>query len=534
MALRCVVKRLGILGVLGVLFPGLAGAPGWVNANGIDNLPSLGDAGGAALSVQDERRLGELIMKDYRAFGAVASDPQMNAYLNGLGRKIVQAAGENPANFEFFLVAEPSINAFALPGGYIGVHTGLIAAARTESELASVLAHEVAHVTQRHIARMYGQQKQTSLVSTAALIAAILVASNSPQTAQGLAAAGVGYQLDQRLSFSRDAEREADRVGLTTLARAGYEPRDMVTFFGRLQQSSRFYENNAPAYLRTHPLTAERIADIQNRVAGSSSDFQPEPAGLSFELVRMRALVATDQTTAQLRDRLEALTATGAMKQLGYTQSVALLYGRALLHDRLGEPDQSAKLIDQAIELERKTSSVVKNKGVPLLLASHQMELLIDRRAALNGGVDATAKPRTRAELNKKDEQLLARLTRFKAQYKGLFSVKALYATGLQAMGLFADSESYLRDMLVVYKSRPVIYDLLAKASLAQKKMPDYHLFLAKGYAARGAYRPGIEQTELAKRYAVGNYYLTAEIEAVQRELIAKADEERALVEAYQ
>jgi len=135
-----------------------------VYADGLSNLPSLGDAGGAELSVQDERRLGALIMKDYRTFGAVNADPEVTAYITRLGNKIVQAASESPSNFEFFLVTDKSVNAFAMPGGYIGVHTGLIAASQTESELASVLAHEVGHVTQRHIARRFGQQRQSSLV----------------------------------------------------------------------------------------------------------------------------------------------------------------------------------------------------------------------------------------------------------------------------------------------------------------------------------------------------------------------------------
>ncbi|MDX1669212.1 MAG: M48 family metalloprotease, partial [Limnobacter sp.] len=207
-------------------------------ANGISNLPSLGDGSGSDLSVQDEKRLGELIMRDYRAYGGVANDPAINAYLNRLGGRIVQAAGESPSNFEFFLVANSSINAFALPGGYIGVHTGLLASSRTEGELASVLAHEVGHVTQRHIARMYGQQKNTSLVAAAAMIAGLLVAGTNPQAAQGILAASAGYQIDRQLSFSRDAEREADRVGFTTLVRAGYEPENMVTFFNRLQQGT--------------------------------------------------------------------------------------------------------------------------------------------------------------------------------------------------------------------------------------------------------------------------------------------------------
>lgn len=509
-------------------------AIGPVQADGLSNLPSLGDGGGGDLSVQDERRLGELIMRDYRAFGAVTNDPEINGYLNLLGGRIVQAAGESPSNFEFFLVADPSINAFALPGGYIGVHTGLLAAARTEDELASVLAHEVGHVTQRHIARMYGQQKDTNLVSTAALIAAILVASSNPQAAQGLAAAGAGYQLEKQLSFSRDAEREADRVGFSTLIRAGYQAEGMVTFFERLQQGSRLYENNAPSYLRTHPLTTERIADIQNRAGlervGSQSTTS---APVEYELMRMRALIYSDDSPQRLRDRLESLQASRALEQLGYTYEAALLYGQSLVYSELDRMSESLETIHLAIQEERKTRSVVKNQPIPLLLTSHQIELLVRQRVSLNGGFDVLSPLRTRDDLNEKDQEFLSRLQAYREEYKSAYSVKVDYVKGLQSMGLFAESEAQLRDMLVLYRSRPELYDLLAKANLAQGDRAQYHLFLAQGYGARGAYRPAIEQTQLAKRYSADNYYLSAEIEALEKQYKAKVDDERRFAENF-
>lgn len=501
-------------------------------ADGLNNLPSLGDAGGADLSVQDERRLGELIMRDYRAFGAVTEDPEISGYLNLLGAKIVQAAGESPANFEFFLVADPSVNAFALPGGFIGVHTGLLATARTESELASVLAHEVGHVTQRHIARMYGQQKQTSLVSTAAFIAAILVASSNPQAAQGLATAGVGFQAEQQLAFSREAEREADRIGFSTLERAGYETEGMVRFFGRLQQSSRLYENNAPSYLRTHPLTTERIADIQNR-AGIESAGKPstDAASLEFELLRMKALIYTDKTSQQLRDRMEALDASSALTQLGYTHPSVLLFGKALVLQKMDRNEQALAEIQKAIVQAKKEQPMVADYSLPLIMASQEIHLLVQQRIALNGGEDVLAQIRNREDLNDSDKQLLARLDQYIKDYKGSYSVRLQYAGALQSMGLFAESEDYLRDMQVLYRSRPRIYDLLAKAFLSRGKRAEYHLALSQSYALRGAYRPAIEQTQIARRYSSDDYYLTAEIEAKQREYKARADEERRYVE---
>src|SRR5690606_22019598 len=160
---------------------------------------------------------------------------------------------------------DPVLNAFALPGGFIGVHSGLILAAQSESELASVMAHEIGHVAQRHIARMIGKQKQDALIPLASLLLGALAATASPDAGMAVIAGGQGLAVQRQLNFSRDAEREADRVGLDIMRDAGFETAGMINFFGRLQKASRGYNDSAPAYLRTHPLTTERIADIEAR-----------------------------------------------------------------------------------------------------------------------------------------------------------------------------------------------------------------------------------------------------------------------------
>ncbi|NJM31820.1 MAG: M48 family metalloprotease [Limnobacter sp.] len=498
----------------------------------ISNLPSLGDAGGTDLSVLEERKLGELIMRDYRAMGEVTEDPEITAYLNELGGKIVQAAGESPANFEFFLVAESALNAFALPGGYIGVHTGLIAAARTESELASVLAHEVGHVTQRHIARMYSQSQSTSLVSTAALIAAVLVAGSNPNAAQGLVAAGAGYQLEKQLGFSRDAEREADRVGFNTLEKAGFDPQGMVDFFGRLQQNSRLYENNAPTYLRTHPLTTERMADIQNRAGlERKSVSKTEPVNLNFELVRVKSLVYADKTAQQLSSRLKSLKNPTA--QLSVSNPVALAYGQALVYQKLNQPDKALSALEQARTLLGSSAAQSgTGNAQPALLQNLEMVLRIGQRVAKNGGVKEFAPARQQAELNESDARFLAVLQAYRKNNPDSMPARLNHVQGLQAMGLYAMAEAVLNDLTVVYRSNPLLFDLQARNALAQGKLGEHHLFVAQAYAARGAYLPAIEQTRIARKYAANNYYLVAEIEAKERVYKQRADEEREFAKA--
>ena len=497
-----------------------------VHADGLNNLPSLGDAGGAELSVQDERRLGALIMKDYRAFGAVNTDAEMSAYITRLGNKIVQAASESPSNFEFFLVTDKSVNAFAMPGGYIGVHTGLIAAAQTESELASVLAHEVGHVTQRHIARRFGQQKQASLVATAAMIAALLVAGSNPQAASGLMAAGAGYSIDQQLAFSRDAEREADRVGFLTLQQAGFDTQGMVDFFGRLQTASRLYENNAPSYLRTHPLTTERIADIRNR-AGLEGRTAPsrQQADLEFELIRVKSMVFAERTNQQLADRLRLFESPNEQESI--KNPVALQYGRSLVLSAMGKKKEALAASEKTIELFNASQSVVKKTTKPLLLQTQRVRIAMDLSLPLASAPMDQRPVKERTKLNASEKALLGELTALHNEFKGDMPVRLLYAEGLQRLGLFAESDAYLKDLAQVYRSVPEVFDLLAQSALALRKPAEHHMALAQSYNARQAYLPAIEQAEIAKRYAKDNYYLLAEIDAKQREYKRKADAER-------
>lgn len=185
---------------------------------------------------------------------------------NRIGHKLAAVSNNPGLDFDFFVVSDSTLNAFALPGGYIGVHTGLLLAAQTESEFASVLGHEIAHVTQRHIAQIVGKQSQSAMLMMASLLVAVLAARSNSDVSQAAIAAGQAGAIQSQLGYTRSFEREADRVGLETLESAGFDVRGMPGFFERLQRATRMYENNAPAYLRTHPLTTERIADMENRV----------------------------------------------------------------------------------------------------------------------------------------------------------------------------------------------------------------------------------------------------------------------------
>ena len=203
------------------------------------NLPDLGGVADIALSPQAERRLGESIMRDIRRDPDYVEDPEVTDYLDTLGDRLVNALPGANQDFEFFAVRDPAINAFALPGGFVGVNTGLINIADNESELASVLAHEITHVTQRHIARLLSQQQQMQLPTMAAMVAAILLGNSRPDLAAGAAAAVGAGNVQAQIRYTRSYEQEADRIGFQRLVAAGFDPQGMPEFFEKDRKSTR-------------------------------------------------------------------------------------------------------------------------------------------------------------------------------------------------------------------------------------------------------------------------------------------------------
>ena len=236
------------------------------------------------------------MVRQLRDEGQIIEDPEATEYLQALGSRIVaQATGDSAQRFQFFFVRDDTINAFALPGGFIGVNYGLVLATRNESQLAGVLAHEIAHVTQRHIARRVRSQGRQSIATMAAILAAILVgaATGSSDAALGGISMAQGAAMQQQINFTRANETEADRVGMGFLAAAGFDPYGMPDFFetmGRrasLQATSR---NALPEILQSHPVTTNRIAESRARAA-QYKDVKPSPESVSYSLTRERLRV---------------------------------------------------------------------------------------------------------------------------------------------------------------------------------------------------------------------------------------------------
>ena len=287
-----------------------------------DGLPDLGDAAQSELSPQMEKQVGESIINEIRLRDPqYLDDPEITAYLEQIGGRLVAASPDPAFGFTFFAMADTTINAFATFGGYVGVNTGLLMSAQTESELAGVLAHEISHVTQHHLARGIAKDKQQSTVAMIAMALALLAARNSANGAMATMAGTQAAVVQSQLAFSRDFEREADRIGFQTLQKAGFDVRGMGDFFQRLQQATRLYENNAPAYMRTHPLNTERIADMHNRA--QQAPYKQIPDSLDFHLVRAK-LRAQQGTPQEAQADFESL-----LKERKFASEAAVHYGLA-------------------------------------------------------------------------------------------------------------------------------------------------------------------------------------------------------------
>jgi len=459
-------------------------------------LPDLGDSGDAELPLSTERRIGDSIMRDFRLRDpAFLDDPEIAEYLNLLGARLGAVAPGARQDFEFFPLRESTINAFALPGGYIGVHTGLLSASDNESEVASVLAHEMAHVTQRHIARQLGLQKQMQMPMMVAMAAAILFARSRPDLASGAAMAVQGSAIQTQLAFNRDFEREADRLGFQTLASAGFDVRAMGAFFEKMQRYTRVYDDGKfPSYLRSHPVTTERIADAENRAA--SLPYRQYPDTLEYHLVRAKV-------RAEAPDPRDAVRMfTDAVNDRRFANEPGARYGLAVALLRAGD----AKRADA--EVGRLRAAGVTSSMIETLAAR--------ARAALGDPAGA-----------------LALLKTALARYPHRRSVLYAALDALSDAGRHEEVLAALAEPIRLYPRDARLHEARARTYAAQGKRLLQHQAQAEVYVLRGSLPAAIEQLQLAQSSGEGNFYELSVIEARLKELRAEhardmADQRRA------
>src|SRR5882757_1860515 len=314
----------------------------WPAHSADSNLPDIGSPASATLSLEDEYRLGSMVVRGLRDQGEILDDPEINAYVQSLGLQLSSQAQQQQAerSFRFFVVKDTEINAFALPGGFVGINAGLLLATRNENELAGVMAHEISHVTQRHIARSIAAENRNGIVSTAAMLAAILVgaAAGGDAAIAGLAAAQ-SVALQNQMSFSRDEETEADNIGIGLMAHAGFNPNGMWQFFEVIdRQNGTTKEADIPAILRNHPVTTERIAETRSRAA-SLQPAVPNKESFSYAMMRERMRVLRTPPGEDPRQYYSS------SKQGEAKMNDASLYGKALANITAGDAQEAVRIL---------------------------------------------------------------------------------------------------------------------------------------------------------------------------------------------
>lgn len=472
-------------------------------SRGVDHLPALGEAAVDELSPAAEQRLGDQIFQELLRVGVVHDDPETTDVMARQSQRLLAASRQlghssEDRPFRFFLVKDATINAFAMPGAYIGIHTGLITASDREAEVMSVVAHEIGHVTQRHIARMFGQQRQGSAVMIAAAVLAALAARSSPDAAMGMLSLGQTVALREQLAFSRDAEREADRVGLQILAESGFDPRAMSSMFERLGQAGRLYDNNAPTYLRTHPLTTDRIADIQSRLqnepglgrmAGSENS-------LEFDWLRAKLAALADGRVDGLRNARSRL-----LLQLKDPKFSSAQLQSATHFGLSWVSLQQRDFIAAAEHRAQAQAKIRGHRAEPLtqpLLDHLQLQILLA----------ASETAEQKKELDQLAGEMAARHPRSRAVVRA--AIHARLAAGLQS----DESAALARNAAQQWPNDPQVWALLARAESARGRKTAQHAALAEQYALAGATAAAIEQLTLARTAADADFVTLSRIDS--------------------
>ena len=443
------------------------------------DLPDLGEVSRQYFSDQEEQALGRAIMRDVYADPRYLDDPEIESYLNQLGYKLVSVSSRNQREFTFFVVNDATINAFAMPGGNIGVHTGLLLAAQSESELASVIAHEISHVTQDHIPRMLAAQSQGYWPTMAALALALLASRSNSNLASAAIATTQAVSIQNQLNYSRDYEREADRLGYDMLTRAAFDPRGMSGFFNRLQRASRFYDSSAPAYLRTHPLTSDRIADMEAR--SEAAPYQQVEDSLEFQLVRARLRAQENNAADAVR------AARDTLKEKRYSNETAAHYGLATALLRARQFKEAESEVQKL--LSSKTSSPMIQQ-----LAAH---------AALAAGNPTLSLQRYQAG---------------SSTYPGYRPLQYGYISALLTAGRSNDALALVDKQLMLYPLDRRLWRLAAEthARLGHRLLS--HRAQAEAAALSGNLIAAIEQISLGIKAGDGSFHELSAAEARRRE----------------
>lgn len=469
-------KRITVLLCLTLCWPYLAAQ----EDSRYSALPEMGDSATTVLNAETAQQIGRAMMRQIQRSGKINDDPLVQEYIQRIGRDLAAGGMVGDQHFHFFVINERSINAFAMPGGYIGVHAGLILASQSENELAAVIAHEIAHVTQHHIARSVEKAQQMNLPLTAAVIAAILLGASDPQIAQAALAATIGAGQQMQIDFTRANEKEADRVGMQLLAAAGFDPRGMADFFLRLQEDSRYASNGVPEFLRTHPISSERMAEAQERASRYPRSMRAD--SIAYQLTRAHLLLQLSENPQQLAAQL----ADGEQPMpLG---AEGRLYLQGLIHQKQRELPKARSAFSQ------------------LLKAAPERIAYIDALAKveLQDGQTRTAEKLYRQGLD---------------YYPGNLTLSLGLAEVLTADERYEQARQLLGEHLRVQGSHPSVLQKLAKTEASLGNHAASHLALTEYHLLRNEPHSALDQLTIARRQQPLTEYHAARIEAYSEQI---------------
>jgi beta-barrel assembly-enhancing protease len=441
-------------------------------------LPELGSSADQLMTPLDEVKLGKEFMMSVRQTGTVVDDPLLSEYVESLGTKLQKQSDAAGLSCHFFIIEQPDINAFAGPGCHIGVNSGLILATQSESELASVIAHELAHITQKHLLRAFEAAHEMNGKTAALLLASILVGvAGAPDASIAMATGVQATAIQERINFTRSNEKEADTVGIRILARAEFDPRAMPVFFERLTHASRLYESGIPEILRTHPVTTNRIADALGRAEEYA--YRQYPGNLSFfltrEALRFRSFEEPDKAVKYF---------ASGLKDGRHLNEEAYEYGYVLALTANQEYEKARKIVEKLLKTHPEQPEYV--------LASAQ--IFRDRGDS---------------------EQALKLLDTYFSLMPDNYPIALGYIEALTDAGKLSRAREVALQTLELRSSDPVLYRRLSKIEELDGHQAESHRLLAEAYVIDGALRTAVNQLEIALGEAEkSDFYLVSKIES--------------------
>ncbi len=436
------------------------------------HLPDMGDSSGTLISPIQEQELGAAFFRSLHRQLTINEDMEIEQYIQSIGKRLV-ANTDNPGNpFHFFLVIDKSINAFAGPGGYIGINSGLFLLTEAESELASVIAHEIAHVTQRHLYRAFEAASRLSIPTAAATLAAILIGTQNPALGQAALVAIQAGNAQFQIDFTRDNEQEADRVGMQNLADSNYNPRSMPSFFEHLQQSSRFYGKGIPEFLRTHPVTVSRVSDTRGRAEQYS--YKQYLNSTAYLLIRAKLRVLAADNSDSVLNYFKIKATLGTKRQRAIAR-----YGIALAHLKKQHFDAAQKLL------------MALNQAYP------------NQPHYINALAKVALESKNYSQAINLYEKALQRFPTNQA-------IKIDYIKGLLKAKKPQIAKQILQTLDDDFRKRALYFELLAQTYADLKQMAESHRYIAEYYYSIGDTETAILQTKLARKSKPMNLYLKA------------------------